>query len=86
MRFCERNLSKESSKMVLDYNSENNADLIIIETFHCLGNCSLCNQGPYCTLNDFVFLEKDPERLNKKVNKILSKIRIKLNDYEEGKK
>lgn len=80
MRFCSRNVKDEGASEVVSRQSEHNSDLLNIETLHCLGNCSLCNQGPYCALNDILFQEKDAAALNKRIDQLLGKLRKALDE------
>lgn len=82
IRFCERNLSDEHSLLVMDHIRENYSDISSINTYRCLGNCSICNQGPYCTINDFLFNNKIPEKLKADIDKLLSDLKYELENRE----
>jgi uncharacterized protein YuzB (UPF0349 family) len=85
MRFCEWNIKEEGSQTVMDYQREQNSDIANVELLHCLGNCSICNQGPYCTVNDFLFQQDNPEALNDYLNSLIARLRKSLEEYEADK-
>lgn len=83
MRFCERNLEEEGTRTVMEYQKEHQSSLVNVETYRCLGNCTICNQGPYCTVNDILFQKNSPEELNVFLNELLAKLRQSLKEHHE---
>jgi NADH:ubiquinone oxidoreductase subunit E len=69
----------------MNFQKKHNSDIANIELMKCLGNCSICNQGPYCTVNDFLFQEDSGESLNEFLNDLVARLRIALKEYNERK-
>lgn len=80
MRFCRRNLEEEGSSRIRERFSKDFGDLVETDVYHCLGHCTLCHQGPYCTLNDFLFQEKTPHKLEARLERLLSQLRSRLEE------
>lgn len=78
MRFCQRNLDEEGSQEILDEQSKHNGDLVQIETYRCLGHCTICNQGPFCALNDLLFQEDNAASLNQRLSVIFENLQAGL--------
>jgi uncharacterized protein YuzB (UPF0349 family) len=86
IRFCQWNIKEEGSEDVMRYQQEHNHDIANVELLRCLGNCSICNQGPYCTVNDFLFQKDTPEQLNDHLNQLLARLRKDLEEQRRKKK
>lgn len=81
VRFCERNLKDEKSYYVKDHLENHYSDMVDIEEFRCLSNCSICNQGPYCTINDFLFNNKTPTKLINDLDKLLTDLKKEIDSH-----
>ena len=75
IRFCQWNLAEEGSQSVKDHVMKQYGDLAHVEELRCLGNCSICNQGPYCTVNDFLFQQDNPQALKAYLDQLLDQLR-----------
>jgi len=78
MRFCEWNIKNKGSIDMINFQRKHNSDIVNIEILQCLGNCTICSQGPFCTVNDFLFQEETVEGLNHFLNDLVDSLRDEL--------
>lgn len=85
IRFCERNLTEEGTDRVSDHIRDRYPEMANVKHERCLGNCSVCNQGPYCTVNDFLFQRESSEAFLAYIESLLQQLQVSLNERRKKK-